>query len=352
MHATIYERLADLLDSLPNGFPRTPSNIEVRLLQKIFSHEEAELALHLTGRMEPIDTLAGRMGLPIKEARAKLMAMVKRELVWFDKLDGSPYFRLAPFVVGVWEGQLESMDKELAELFEQYMADGGAAGIMKYQPALQRVLPAEGTVETEWILPYEDVRAILEQAQTFSVRDCVCRVQQDQLGRQCDFPVHNCLMFSMKKRPPKPNDINRAEALAIIDEAKEIGLVHSVSNIKEGVSYICNCCGCCCGILRGITRHGIANSVAQANYYAVIDENECQNCGLCIERCQVDAINAGDDFSVVDRPKCIGCGVCVTGCPDDAVHLVRKPADQIIEPPADFPTWEHQRLQNRGMADL
>ena len=32
-----YERLADALDRLPNGFPRTPSHVEIRLLKKIFS---------------------------------------------------------------------------------------------------------------------------------------------------------------------------------------------------------------------------------------------------------------------------------------------------------------------------
>ena len=74
---------------------------------------------------------------------------------------------------------------------------------------------------------------------------------------------------------------------------EQVGLVHTVSNVTEGVGYVCNCCGCCCGILRGITDWGIADSVAYANYYAVIEPEFCADCGTCIERCHVGAISDG-----------------------------------------------------------
>ena len=32
----VYEQLADALDRLPNGFPRTPTGVEIRILKKIF----------------------------------------------------------------------------------------------------------------------------------------------------------------------------------------------------------------------------------------------------------------------------------------------------------------------------
>jgi Na+-translocating ferredoxin:NAD+ oxidoreductase RNF subunit RnfB len=117
----------------------------------------------------------------------------------------------------------------------------------------------------------------------------------------------------------------------------------------QGVGYVCNCCGCCCAILRSINDWGIANSVAFANYYAVIDPEICASCGDCIKRCQVHAISEGDGFSVVDEARCIGCGLCVTGCSNDAARLERKPESQIIHPPVDFPAWEQARLHNRGI---
>lgn len=350
MSDEIYEQLADALDKLPNAFPRTPSNVEIRLLKKIFSPDEARLAGHLRNDREPAAIIAERVGQPVKEVEKKLIQMAKRGLVWLKKQDGQLWFRLAPFVIGIYESQLENMDHEFAHLLEEYMDDGGAAGIMKPLPALHRVVPAHGAVKTEWILPYDDVRSILLAAKVFRVRDCICRVQQDLLGhRRCMFPLKNCLSFSSVERPPRPDDISKAEALDILDRTEEIGLVHTVSNIAEGIGYVCNCCGCCCMILRGITDWGIENSVAAANYYAVIDPDECTGCGTCTERCQMHAISEKDGVSVVDQKRCIGCGLCVTGCPDGAVTLRRKPESEIVHPPADFATWERERLKNRGL---
>ncbi|MGB2805609.1 MAG: 4Fe-4S binding protein [Candidatus Zixiibacteriota bacterium] len=346
-----YDQLADALNKLPNGFPRTPSNVEILLLKKIFSPEEASLAIKLSGSLEPVDVVAERLGLSVEEARAKLMEMVKRGLLWFDKQDGKPRFRLAPFIVGIYESQLESMDHEFAHLFEEYMSDGGGAGIMRPQPAIHRVIPAQGAVKSEWILPYDDVRSILLAAKSFSVRDCICRVQQDQVGRKCDFPLKNCLMFSPVERKPRPGDISKEEALAILDETEEIGLVHTVSNVAEQFGYVCNCCGCCCAILRGITDWGVEKSVAYANYYSVIDADECTGCGACVERCQVNAVSENDEVTVVDQKACIGCGLCVTGCPTEAAKLLRKPDDEIVPPPVDFATWEQKRLRNRGLIE-
>ena len=345
----VYEQLAKALDRLPNGFPRTPSNVEIRLLKKIFSLDEALLASQLGGSMEPLDAIAERVGLSAEEAGTKLGEMAQRGLLWSYKESGRTHFRLAPFIVGVYEAQLESMDHEFAHLVEEYLADGGAVGIMKPQPALHRVVPAQSAVKSEWILPYDDVRAILLQSKTFRLQDCICRKQQDYIGRKCSFPLRTCLSFSSRESSPHPNGISQKEALAFLDKAEEIGLVHTVSNVMKGIGYICNCCGCCCSILRGITDWGIENSVAQANYYAVINPDECLGCGTCRKRCQVHAISEQNGISVVNFERCIGCGLCATGCPNGAAKLQRKPEDKIVHPPADYATWEHERQHNRGL---
>jgi electron transport complex protein RnfB len=346
----VYELLADALDNLPNGFPRTASKVEIAILKKIFSPEEASLAQQLSGHREPLDAIAERVGLPVEEAGTKLGKMAQKGLVLFAQKDGEPLFRLAPFVVGIYEAQLETMDHELAHLVEDYLANGGAAGIMKPQPALHRVVPAQKAVKSEWILPYDDVRQILLSAKSFALRDCICRVQQDRIGRRrCDFPVRTCLTFSPFERPSSSADVSKEEALEFLEKAEEIGLVHTVSNVMKGVGYVCNCCGCCCAIIRGINEYGIENSVAQANYFAVIDPDECLGCGTCIERCQVHAITEKDGVSVVDRKRCIGCGLCATGCPNNVARLEPKPESEIVHPPADFATWGRERLLNRGL---
>jgi len=226
----------------------------------------------------------------------------------------------------------------------------GAQGILGTYPPLHRVIPAQQAVKSECILPYDDVRALLLQAESYSARDCICRVEQDFLGnRSCSFPLRNCLIFTRVERPAGPLSISQKEALAILDETEEIGLVHTVSNNIKDVSYVCNCCGCCCGILRGITQWGIENSVAKANYYSEVDAAQCTGCGICVNRCQVDAISMKEDLAVVDLNRCIGCGLCVTGCPDMAIHLHKRPDAQLIHPPADFTAWEEERLRRRGL---
>ncbi len=323
----------------------------MRILRKIFSPEEASLAGQLTSAPKSAEAIASCTGLPAEEAEARLTKMAKRGLLWSSKEDEKSLFRLAPFVVGIYEAQLESMDHELAHLVEEYLANGGAVGIMKPQPALHRVVPAQKAVKSEWILPYDDVKAILLQSKTFHLRDCICRVQQDYIGRKCDFPLRTCLSFSSFDRSPHPLDISKEEALAFLDEAEEIGLVHTVSNVMKGLGYVCNCCGCCCGILRGVNEWGIENSVAYANYHAIIDPDECVGCGTCRKRCQVHAISESDGISTVNVKKCIGCGLCVTGCPNKAARLARKPDKEVVNPPVDFAAWEHERLRNRGLVE-
>jgi NAD-dependent dihydropyrimidine dehydrogenase PreA subunit len=347
----VYEKLVDALDRLPNGFPRTPSNVEIPLLKRIFSPEEASLASHLGRHMEPAAAIAERAGVTAEEAGELLVGMAKRGILWFGKNEGALQFRLAPFVVGIYEAQLFQMDEELSALCEEYMENGGAAGIMKPDPQIHRVMPAQGAVNSEWIMPYDDVRKILMASESFSVRDCICRVQRAQLGYTCDHELRVCLSFSAARGAPRTDDISREEALAILDKTEKAGLVHTVSNITDGMGYVCNCCGCCCAFLRGINEWGIEKTLGLANYYAVIDEDTCQGCGTCIERCQVNAISENGDVSVVERAKCIGCGLCVTECPDEAVQLLLKPESEIVHPPKDYGFWEQNRMASRGLTD-
>ena len=371
MTGDVYERLADALNMLPNGFPRTDSGVEIRILKLIFSAEEASLACELREDSIPTDAIAERVGLSIREVDVKLAEMVEKGMAVAVEKDGKRAFSLAPFIIGLFEDTLErnmttasrhsSLDNvdthQFIHLVEEYLASGGAVGIMKPQPALHRVLPAQKAVKSEWVLPYDDVREILSSAKSFGVRECVCRGQQDHVGhRKCDFPLKMCLFFSPLEAEPYEyrktmvlDHISKEEALDVLDKAEEVGLVHTVSNVMRGVGYVCNCCGCCCEILRGVTEYGIENSVAQANYFSVIDPDKCNECGICLERCQVHAIsNEGGDI-VIDRNRCIGCGLCVTGCPINAARLERKPEAETVHPPADFAAWGRERLLNRGM---
>jgi H+/Na+-translocating ferredoxin:NAD+ oxidoreductase subunit B len=253
--------------------------------------------------------------------------------------------------VGIYEAKLlEEPDAEFARLVEQYFREGGAAGMMQPRPAIHRVLPARGAVDLEWVLPYDDVRTILQGAESFRLERCACRVQQEEIHqRQCDFPLDACLWFSYEPAGDVETSISREAALTALDEAERVGLVHTVSNVASKVGYVCNCCGCCCALLRGINEWGVEGSVAHANYVAEIDITLCSTCGTCVQRCQVGAIVTGTDTRTVAPGRCIGCGLCVTGCPTGAAKLRRKPPDEIVTPPATLEAWEHMRLAARGL---
>lgn len=349
MNTDVYNRLSKALDLLPGGYPSTKSRIELQILKRIFPPEEALIASSMTGKNESIGTIAQRSGSPEGKVKEILRAMYRRGIIWGSKGDGELEFRLAPFVVGFYEAQYETMDHELSHLFELYWQEGGAEGIMRYDPALHRVVPVQTAVKTEVILPYDDVRNFIIQANSFEVIDCICKKQQELLGnRKCDYSLRVCMTFSTKARLNSSYSVTQKEALDLLDKTEEIGLVHTVSNVVNGVTYICNCCGCCCAILRGITEFGIENSVARANYYAVINDDDCNGCGVCEERCQVNACSV-DDLATIDLTMCIGCGLCVTICPTDAIQLQLRPDAEIIDPPINYDEWEKKRLRNRGI---
>lgn len=349
-----YRRLARALDSLAQGFPATSTGIELEVLKMMFAPDEAEVASRMSDSWESTEEIAARAGLDPAASKPLLRLMSRKDLVLQRASGETLLYRLNAFIVGSYEStmfRLQGSDAHrFAHLIEEYFAESGAlAGIMRPTPALHRVVPAHDTVKTEWILPYDDVRAFLEGAVSFGLIDCVCRKQQELLGRRtCDFPIRTCLNFSTRERPQTPYSVSREEALAALDKFEELGLVHTVSNIASGINYVCNCCGCCCGILRSLNEAGV-DSIAYANYYATVDGDACAGCGNCEARCQVKAIKVRDGVAHVDRAKCIGCGLCVTGCAAGAAELVLKPENEIVEPPKDMGEWSRMRKAARGL---
>jgi ferredoxin len=355
MSQTVYRKLAQRLDAIPNGFPTTDSGVELELLAKLFTPEEAVLAATLRLSHEPAEAVAERVDIGADLAYRMLKKMAKGGLIRAKRGEGELVFALMPFVVGFYEEQLHRMDEELATLVERYLQESQGAGITEDTPALHRVIPVEESVAFELeIFPHERASQLLESARSWAVRDCICRVQQKLVGKGCDHPVENCLVFAPVEGVFDHSDVNRAitkeEALRILGEAETSGLVHSTGNYREPHYYICNCCTCCCAILRGVAEFGVPTAVARADFRAVVDIDLCAGCGDCAEQCQFEALAVPDDTAEVDAVRCVGCGLCAMVCPTGALDLDRRPAGEVPPPPRDIKEWGVQRAEQRGIS--
>jgi len=359
MNDNSYERLAKKLDALPNGFPATPNGAELRLLEKIFTPEEANLAVNLRLNIETPEEIADRFrdeGIgefdPV-DLKKQLKGMAKKGLI---KVGMSKYglgFGILPFVVGIYEFQIARMDAEMARLFEDYYQQAFGT-ILKVQPAFHRVVPIEENIKNDMtVQPFESASQIVDHAKAWGVVDCICRLQKKLIGNPCEHPLDVCMVLG--NRPGMFDHSNvikaqtREEAHHTLHRAAEAGLVHTVSNSQEDIAYICNCCTCSCGILRGMAEMGIANVVARSPFVNQVDQDLCVGCEDCIESCQFGALILVDGFMTVNEMRCVGCGVCVSFCNEGALSLTRRSEDEIMGVPVDEREWGVQRSKERGV---
>jgi electron transport complex protein RnfB len=350
-----YKKLATVLDTLPNGFPAQDDGIEIKLLKKIFSPDEAELFCDLKLSFETAEQIAERTGRPLEGLEDTLSNMMKKGQIFGVDLGGTKLFKMLPWVFGIYEFQLPHMDRELAEMSEEY-GKVFAPQFFSNKPQLMQVVPIESEIKgVQEALPYEKVSNIIENSQSMMYFDCICKKEKKLIDDPCDRPMQVCTAFAPVPGAfddhPYGKTMTKEEAYELLNKAEEEGLVHLTWNVKSGHFFICNCCSCCCGVLRGINEMGIdASKVINSYYFAEIDPDECTACGVCAdERCQVNAIEESDDIYRVIREKCIGCGLCVTTCPVEAISLIRKSEDQIEAPPNDEMEWYKKRAQLRGV---
>ena len=355
MTAEIYRQLAQRLDALPNGYPATEDGTELRILEKLFTPEEAELASNLRLTLETPDEIATRLGRDRREIKPMLKTMTRNGLIKAGRAEQGLGYGLLPFVIGIYEYQLARIDAEFAQLFEDYYAKGFAKGL-KVEPAFHRVLPVNETVRNDMeVQPYESAAAIVENAQAWGVVDCICRVQKKLVGDPCDHPVDVCMVFNSRPgvfdQTPDIKALTKEESYATLQRAADAGLVHSVSNSQDGNTYICNCCTCSCGVLRGMAELGIANVVARSAFVNTVEPEVCVGCESCIDYCQFGALSLepADPYIQISETRCVGCGVCVPVCPDGALTLIRRPEDEIMPVPITHDDWLQERAQARGI---
>jgi Pyruvate/2-oxoacid:ferredoxin oxidoreductase delta subunit/DNA-binding Lrp family transcriptional regulator len=350
MAEDVYLRLREFLDNMPGGYPETDSGVEIRILKRFFTPEQAEMTMHLTPMPEPVPAIAERAGMDEEAAAELLETLAKEGNIMRIRIEDQPYYMAISFVVGIYEFHLKVMDREFAEMMEEYLPylTEMFSGLKTQQ---LRVVPVESAIETvHEVETYDRVRDLVKEHEIFAVADCICRKEAGLLGHPCDRPIEVCLTFGMAAQYFIENELGREismeECLEVLDLAEESALVLSPTNAQDFVN-ICCCCSCCCNMLKGLKTFERPADYAGSSFQAKIDPDLCTSCGTCLDRCQIDAIIEGDEYNEVDLARCIGCGLCVPTCPEEAIVMVAKAEVEV--PPKNIVARDIKLATERGV---
>jgi electron transport complex protein RnfB len=340
MSDEIYQRLAKHLDQLPGGFPSTESGVEMRILHRLFTPEQAELAVHLTLLPEEAPVIARRAGLEVDQASQRLAEMAEKGLIYDMTPRNHPaQYMASQFVVGIWEYQVNKLSPELVQDVDEYFKELFDFEIWRETPQLRTIPIGESLPTPAHVMPYERAEELIQSHKRFVVAPCICRQERRLVGEGCDKPLETCLSMGggadYYLRHGMGRQITKEEALEILKIADKAGLVLQPGN-SQRASFICCCCGDCCGVLRNVKRHPRPASIVSSAYRAECDEQVCGACGDCVGRCQMEAIDLDQGFARINEDRCIGCGLCVTTCSTGAMHLVRKPEAEQPYVPRDI----------------
>jgi Pyruvate/2-oxoacid:ferredoxin oxidoreductase delta subunit len=214
----------------------------------------------------------------------------------------------------------------------------------RYIPVGKAVKP-----ELQAVFPVQMMEEVIAKARRIAVAHCPCRVSYRLAGRGCEHPLEVCLKFDELAdfviERGLARELSKEEALEVIRQTEEAGLVHFVDNAEGEIKHNCNCCGCACWNVGNIRRRKIPRDAIMATYFMRgTEQDSCTECGECAALCPVEAVQMSEGGPVIDQAWCIGCGVCATVCPSEAVILFRR-EDKLGDGPAATFTELHQKIQ-------
>jgi len=354
----IFRRVGHKLDNL---HVRCSWNDDFKaLLKALFSEEEADIFVRMPYVFSDLNCVSRIAGLPREHARQLLNSLSNKGLVVDIWIKDRYYYMPSPMIIGVFEFTMMRTGKdakpaEWGPLFYRllenrenfYQPNAGAGQVMS--PARvylhdESVMPDEYTR----ILDYESATHIVDTSSKCAVGLCSCRHEKLHAGvKKCDLPLETCASFGWAAdyliRHNMAREVTKEQMKDNLALSREKGLVFCGDNVRRNVTFICQCCSCCCNLLLGVSRHGYPNTVVTSSFIARVDEALCMGCVKCQKACPVEAIEIIEKqasakprkLAVVKEDLCLGCGVCTMTCAKKAIKMEKRP-ERYIHPETTF----------------
>jgi Na+-translocating ferredoxin:NAD+ oxidoreductase RNF subunit RnfB len=354
----IFRRVGHKLDNL---HVRCSWNDDLKALVKaVFTEDEAEIFVRLPYVFSDMTRIRKITGLPDKRLHELLDNLCGKGLVIDVWVRDRYYYMPSPLLIGVFEFTMMRTGKDakpaewgplfyrLLENKESYCQPNMGAGQVMSPARVylhdESVLPEDYTR----ILDYESATHIVDTSSKCAVGVCSCRHEKLHAGvKKCDLPLETCASFGWAAdyliRHKMAHEVSREQMKDNLSLSREKGLVFCGDNVQRNVTFICQCCSCCCNLLLGITRHGYPNTVVTSSFIARVNETECTGCAKCLKTCPVNAITLlKSDFgadeestAVVKEDLCLGCGVCTMTCTKKAIKMEKR-SQRYIHPETTF----------------
>jgi len=353
----LLKQLQKRLHQNPVGLPAHASVYEI--LSILFSDQEAEIGSKFPFGRVTLEELQKGIGMEKAELESILNGMIKKGLVITAKKDGETRYLLSPGMTGFFEftfmrtseslplrrlAELMHTYKNTPEFIQEFFSPGTSRGrAYIYGGHLPKVRSE--------VLRFDEAAEHIKMAGRGSLAKCYCRHEAWHLGKNCSAPIDDICMtlgdasnFVVEQGFARGASVD--ELLDTLKKAEEFGLVHIGDNVLDQTTFICNCCGCCCGFLQGITQQHLKHAVTTTHYLARLEQEECNGCEVCVDRCQIKAIKMDGDYPAVDEEFCLGCGVCAHFCPSDAMKMVER--EKKIIPPRTYKELMVRLMKEKG----
>jgi ferredoxin len=331
-----YQRLTERLNRFPQGAP--PAELLTKILKVLFDQREAELVSLLPIRPFTVERAADVWRMSESQAHKILDQLAEKALLVDFYVDGNMQYVLPPPMAGFFEFSMMRIRKDidqrlLAELFYQYLnveEDFVRALFTEGQTQLGRAFvhePALSEANALHVLDYERASEVIRSSTHRGISMCYCRHKMTHMDRACTAPMDICMTFNTSAesltRHRHARSVGVSECLELLAKARENNLVQFGENVRQGVNFICNCCGCCCEAMIAARRFAVKHPIHTTNFLPRVDETTCNGCGGCVSLCPVEAMtleSANDPrypkrkVARVDHNRCLGCGVCIRAC--------------------------------------